>query len=140
MTLQKPPFAKTPFSWFLINVFLFLWVFLVFFTTTKKNKGWRVRVQQRNLAGSLAGLLLDILKILDPHTKILVLPNLVVVSKLVVCNFYAGLLICALLRSFALSFADICALLNPRKIGRVPKRTKKNKKGRTSPDRETPPV
>ena len=27
---------------------------------------------------------------------------------------------------------------NPRKIGKVPKRTKKDKKGRTSPDRETP--
>ena len=28
---------------------------------------------------------------------------------------------------------------NPGKIGKVPKRTKKDKKGRTSPDRETPP-
>ena len=28
---------------------------------------------------------------------------------------------------------------NPGKIGKVPKRTKQDKKGRTSPDRETPP-
>ena len=28
---------------------------------------------------------------------------------------------------------------NPRQFGKVPKRTKKDKKGRTSPDRETPP-